>query len=304
MLTTLKNKLQKTRNVLSEGLKNLLLGKKVISTNIIEELETILLQADIGLSTCDKIIQDITTHLNRQELKDPNIIYKTVFDTLFNILKPYEIPLIIPQESTKPFVILFVGVNGAGKTTTIGKLANLYKNLGKKVVLACGDTFRAAAIEQLSVWGNKINVPVIKQSLGSDSASVIFDSFNFAINNNFDILLADTAGRLHTKQHLIEELKKIIKVLKKLDPSAPHEIMLVIDASIGQNSLNQAKSFKEHVKITGLTVTKLDGTAKGGVLFAIADSLNIPIRYVGVGEHINDVGNFNAKQFIDAIYQS
>jgi len=302
MLTTLKNKLQKTRNVLSEGLKNLLLGKKAIATNIIEELETVLLQADIGLSTCNKIMQNITTQLNRQELQDPNIIYKNVFDALFNMLQPYEIPLVIPKASAKPFVILFVGINGAGKTTTIGKLANLYKNADQKVALACGDTFRAAAIEQLSAWGNKINVPVIKQSLGADSASVIFDSFNFAINNNFDVLLADTAGRLHTKQHLIEELKKIIKVLKKLDPSAPHEIMLVIDASIGQNSLNQAKSFKEQVKITGLTITKLDGTAKGGVLFAIADSLKIPIRYVGVGEQINDIHNFNAKKFIDAIY--
>lgn len=302
MLTTLKNKLQKTRNVLSEGLKNLLLGKKVIATNIIEDLETVLLQADIGLSTCNKIMQNITTQLNRQELQDPNIIYKAVFDALFNMLQPYEIPLVIPKASSKPFVILFVGINGAGKTTTIGKLANLYKNADQKVVLACGDTFRAAAIEQLSAWGNKINVPVIKQSLGADSASVIFDSFNFAINNNFDVLLADTAGRLHTKQHLIEELKKIIKVLKKLDPSAPHEIMLVIDASIGQNSLNQAKSFKEQVKITGLTITKLDGTAKGGVLFAIADSLKIPIRYVGVGEDINDLHNFNARKFIEAIY--
>lgn len=303
MLTALKNKLHKTRVLLGEGLKNILLGKKTISPNIIEDLESVLLQADIGLSNCDKIIKDITVHLNRSELKDPQVVYRTLYDSLFNILKPYEIPLTIP-EHTKPFVILFVGVNGAGKTTTIGKLANLYKNLNKKIVLACGDTFRAAAIEQLSAWGTKINVPVIKQSLGADSASVIFDGFNFAINNNFDILLADTAGRLHTKQHLIEELKKIIKVLKKLDPNAPHEIMLVVDASIGQNSLNQAKSFKEQVNITGLTITKLDGTAKGGALFAIAESLHVPIRYVGVGEHMNDLRNFNAKQFVDAIYET
>lgn len=302
MLTTLKNKLHKTRNLLSEGLKNLLLGKKILSPNIIEDLEAILLQADLGTSTCDAVITDITQKLKRHELQDPKLIYNTLFNTLLSILKPYEQPLIIPS-NTKPFVIVLVGVNGAGKTTTIGKLANIYKNLNKKVVLACGDTFRAAAIEQLTAWGNKIEIPVIKQFLGSDSASVIFDSFNFAMHNNFDILIADTAGRLHTKQHLMEELKKIIKVLKKLDPEAPHEIMLVMDASIGQNSLNQAKSFKEHINVTGLTITKLDGTAKGGVIFSIANSLKIPIRYVGVGEKITDLKTFDAKQFVEAIYE-
>ena len=302
MLTTLKNKLYKTRNLLSEGLKNLLLGKKILSPNIIEDLEAILLQADLGAATCDAVITNITQKLNRHELQDPKLIYNTLFNTLLSILKPYEQPLIIPS-NTKPFVIVLVGVNGAGKTTTIGKLAHTYKNLNKKVVLACGDTFRAAAIEQLTAWGNKIEIPVIKQCLGSDSASVIFDSFNFAMHNNFDILIADTAGRLHTKQHLMEELKKIIKVLKKLDPEAPHEIMLVMDASIGQNSLNQAKSFKEHINITGLTITKLDGTAKGGVIFSIANSLKIPIRYVGVGEKITDLKTFDAKQFVDAIYE-
>lgn len=302
MLTTLKNKLHKTRNLLSEGLKNLLLGKKILSPNIIEDLEAILLQADLGASTCDAVITDITQKLKRHELQDPKLIYNTLFNTLLSILKPYEQPLIIPS-NTKPFVIVLVGVNGAGKTTTIGKLANTYKNLNKKVVLACGDTFRAAAIEQLTAWGNKIEIPVIKQFLGSDSASVIFDSFNFAMHNNFDILIADTAGRLHTKQNLMEELKKIIKVLKKLDPEAPHEIMLVMDASIGQNSLNQAKSFKEQINVTGLTITKLDGTAKGGVIFSIANSLKIPIRYVGVGEKITDLKTFDAKQFVEAIYE-
>jgi fused signal recognition particle receptor len=300
MLTTLKNKLHKTRNFLSEGLKNLLLGKKNLSPNLLQDLEAILLQADLGTKTCDKIILEITQKLNRQQLSEPALIYQTLFTSLLEILQPCEVPLVIP-ENTKPFVILLVGVNGAGKTTTIGKLANLYKDLGKKVVLACGDTFRAAAIEQLASWGDKIDIPVIKQSIGSDSASVIFDSFNFAVNKGFDILIADTAGRLHTKQNLTEELKKIIKVLKKLDPNAPHEIMLVMDASIGQNSLNQAKSFHEHIKITGLTITKLDGTAKGGVIFSIADSIKIPIRYVGVGEQITDLKIFNAKQFISAI---
>ena len=300
MLTTLKASLHKTRNFLSEGLKNLLLGKKSISPNILQDLEAILLQSDLGLVTCNKIISRITTKLNHQQLTDPELIYKTLYATLLEILHPCETPLIIP-ENIKPFVILLVGVNGAGKTTTIGKLANLYKNLGKKVVLACGDTFRAAAIEQLTTWGNKIDIPVIKQSIGSDSASVIFDGFNFAITKGFDILIADTAGRLHTKQHLMEELKKIIKVLKKLDPTAPHEIMLVMDASIGQNSHNQAKSFNENINVTGLTITKLDGTAKGGVIFSIADSIKIPIRYIGVGEKITDLKAFDAKQFVAAI---
>ena len=300
MLTTLKTKLHKTRSFLSEGLKNLLLGKKTISPNLLKDLEAILLQADLGTKTCDKIILEITKQLSRQQLTEPSIIYQTVSALLLEILQPCEAPLIIP-ENIKPFVILLIGVNGAGKTTTIGKLANLYNNLGKKVVLACGDTFRAAAIEQLTSWGDKIGIPVIKQAIGSDSASVIFDSFNFAVNKGFDILIADTAGRLHTKQNLTEELKKIIKVLKKLDPNAPHEIMLVMDASIGQNSLNQVKSFNEHVKVTGITITKLDGTAKGGVIFSIADSIKIPIRYVGVGEQIDDLKKFNAKQFISAI---
>ncbi len=300
MLTTLKVSLQKTRNYLSEGLKNLLLGKKSISPNLLQDLEAILLQADLGTLTCDKIILEITKKLTREQLTDPKLIYKTLFSCLLDILQPCEVPLIIP-ENNKPFVILLIGVNGAGKTTTIGKLANIYKNLGKKVVLACGDTFRAAAIEQLVSWGNKIDIPVIKQEIGSDSASVIFDGFNFAINKGYDILIADTAGRLHNKQNLMDELKKIIKVLKKLDPTAPHEVMLVIDASIGQNSLNQAKSFNEIIKISGLTITKLDGTAKGGVVFSIANIMQIPIRYIGVGEKMNDLKDFNARQFITAI---
>lgn len=300
MLTTLKAGLSKTRHFLNEKLNDLLLGKKTISSNILLDLESILLQADLGTKTCNKLILEITNKLSRSQLSNADLIYKALFTSLLDILQPCETPLLMPEQ-VKPFVILLIGVNGAGKTTTIGKLANLYKNLGKKVVLAAGDTFRAAAIEQLTIWGNKINVPVIKQSIGSDSASVIFDGFNFAINKNYDVLIADTAGRLHTKQNLMEELKKIIKVLKKLDPNAPHEIMLVIDASIGQNSLNQAKSFYENIKFSSLTITKLDGTAKGGIIFSIADSFKIPIRYIGVGEHVNDLKDFNAKQFIAAI---
>ena len=300
MFNSLKDGLQKTRNLLVTSLSSIF--KKNISPNLIEDLETLLLQADVGIETCDRVIAAITKKLNRGELGNPDSVRKALFSTLLEIIKPCEQPIIIP-ENVKPFVILLVGVNGAGKTTTIGKLANFYQNANKKVILACGDTFRAAAIEQLSEWGEKINVPVIKQPIGSDSAAVIFEAYNFAINNGYDILIADTAGRLHTKQHLMEELKKIIKVLKKLDPEAPHEVMLVMDASIGQNSLNQAKSFKEQINVTGLTITKLDGTAKGGVIFSIANSLKIPIRYVGVGEKITDLKTFDAKQFVEAIYE-
>lgn len=298
MLNTLKKGLQKTRNYLLGGLNNLF--KKNISANLLEDLETLLLQADLGIATCDKIISEITKKLNRQQLTDPDCVYKTLFTVLLEILKPCEKPIIIPN-NTKPFVILFIGVNGAGKTTTIGKLANFYKNNNKKVVLACGDTFRAAAIEQLSEWGAKIDVPVIKQAIGSDSASVIFDAYTFAVNNNYDILIADTAGRLHTKKNLMDELKKVNNVLKKLDPKAPHEVMLVLDASIGQNSLNQAKNFHEAMNITGITITKLDGTAKAGVIFSIANIMHIPIRYIGVGEQVSDLKSFNAEQFISAL---
>lgn len=298
MLSSLRTSLQKTRNYLINGLTNLF--KKNISANLLEDLETLLLQADLGIATCDKIIAEITKRLNRQQLTNSDDVYNTLFTVLFEILQPCEQPIIIPDH-TKPFVILLVGVNGVGKTTTIGKLANIYKNHNKKVVLACGDTFRAAAIEQLAEWGEKINIPVIKQSIGADSASVIFDAYNFAVNNNYDILIADTAGRLHTKKNLMDELTKINKVIKKLDPKAPHEIMLVLDASIGQNSLNQVQSFHEAINITGLTITKLDGTAKAGVIFSIANITRIPIRYVGIGEKLNDLKDFNAKQFISAL---
>lgn len=298
MLTTLKKGLQKTRNYFIGGLNSLF--KKNISANLLEDLEILLLQADLGIITCDRVISEITKRLNRQQLTDPNYIYKTLFAVLLEILQPCEKPIIIP-ENIKPFVILLVGINGAGKTTTIGKLANFYKNNNKKVILACGDTFRAAAIEQLSEWGERINVPVIKQEIGADSASVIFDAYNFAANNGYDILIADTAGRLHTKKNLMDELKKVTKVLKKLDPTAPHEVMLVLDASVGQNSLNQVKSFHEAVNITGLTITKLDGTAKAGVIFSIANTTGLPIRFIGVGEQTSDLKHFNAEQFISAL---
>lgn len=298
MFNSLKDGLQKTRNLLVTSLSSIF--KKSISPSLIEDLETLLLQADVGIETCDRVIAAITKKLNRGELSNPDSVRKALFSILLEIIKPCQQPIIIP-ENIKPFVILLVGVNGAGKTTTIGKLANFYQNANKKVILACGDTFRAAAIEQLSEWGQKINVPVIKQPIGSDSAAVIFDAYNFAINNGYDILIADTAGRLHTKKNLMDELKKINKVLKKLNPTAPHEIMLVLDASIGQNSLNQFKVFNEAMGVTGITITKLDGTAKAGVIFSIANVTKTPIRYIGVGEKITDLQDFNAEQFICAI---
>ncbi len=298
MFNSLKHGLQKTRNFLIGGLNSLF--KKNISDNLLEDLETLLLQADLGILTSNKVITAITQRLSRDQLTNADCVYKTLFDVLLEILQPCQQPIITPSH-IKPFVILLVGVNGAGKTTTIGKLANFYKNSNKKVVLACGDTFRAAAIEQLSAWGEKINVPVIKQAIGADSASVIFDAYNFAINNQYDILIADTAGRLHTKKNLMDELKKIKKVLHKLNPSAPHEVMLVLDASIGQNSLNQFNVFNEAMGITGITITKLDGSAKAGVIFSIAQITKTPIRYIGVGEKINDLKDFNAEQFISAL---
>ncbi|MGI9214638.1 MAG: signal recognition particle-docking protein FtsY, partial [Gammaproteobacteria bacterium] len=262
----------------------------------------LLLQADLGSETSNQVIKKITSQLNRQQLNDQTFIYESLRNILIDILKPCEQPLII-NTSHKPFIILLVGVNGAGKTTSIAKLANIYKNLGKKVILAAGDTFRAAAIEQLTSWGDKLDIPVIKEKIGADSASVIFDAYNFAIQNKYDVLIVDTSGRLHNKKNLMEEIKKINKVLKRIDPAAPHETMLVLDASIGQNSLNQVKSFNEAIGISGITITKLDGTAKAGVIFAIANHFNIPIRYLGIGEKLNDLKIFEATQFVDAILE-
>jgi fused signal recognition particle receptor len=303
MFNSLKAQLQKTRSLLTNGLVSIF--KKSISTDLTKDLETLLLQADVGMDTCNKIIAEVTSQLNRQgrkELNNQDSVYKALEIVLLEILAPCEKPLIIP-ENTKPFVILLIGVNGAGKTTFIAKLANLYKNSNKKVVLACGDTFRAAAIEQLSAWGEKIGTPVIKNTINSDSAAVIFEAYNFATNNHYDVLIADTAGRLHTKQNLMDELKKISRVLKKINPTAPHEIMLVLDASIGQNSLSQFKAFHEAMNVTGITITKLDGTAKAGIIFSIANITKIPIRYISIGENMNDFKEFNAKQFVSALIE-
>jgi fused signal recognition particle receptor len=297
----LKNSLRNTKDKFSSQIENLFLGKKTIDASLLEELEKILLSADVGVTATDKIIKHLTTLINRNDVNNTETILTTLHAQLVNILIPCQQPLIIPS-TTKPFVILTVGVNGAGKTTTIGKLAKQFQAEGKKVLLAAGDTFRAAAIEQLATWGQKNNIPVISQHTGADSASVVFDALQAAIARQYDILIADTAGRLHTKDNLMEELKKVIRVLKKLDPTAPHEVLLVLDASIGQNAIIQAEKFHQAVGVTGIALTKLDGTAKGGTLFSIATSLGLPFRYIGIGEREDDLKTFNAETFVQALF--
>lgn len=301
LLKNLKSALVKTRNQITQGIAHLFLGKKQLDADLLNELETQLLMADIGSEATDQIIDHLTQGISRQVLKDPEAVLQALKVELEKILLPCEKPLILPAQKT-PVVILMIGINGAGKTTTIGKLAKQFQDEGKSVMLAAGDTFRAAAVEQLKVWGERNNVPVIAQQTGSDSASVIFDALNAATARNIDVLIADTAGRLHTQDHLMEELKKITRVLKKITPDAPHETLLVLDGGIGQNGLIQAKQFHTAMNVTGLCITKLDGTAKGGILFAIAKSLALPIRYIGVGEKIEDLRVFNAKEFVEALF--
>lgn len=303
MLQRLKQSLKRTRAAFTEGLATLFLGKKQIDAELFESLEALLLSSDMGVETTQSIMQNLTTQVSRQELKDPQLLFQNLKLLLITLLEPYAIPLEI-NPPHKPFVILFIGINGAGKTTTIGKLAKKLQLENKNLLLAAGDTFRAAAVEQLQTWGKHNNVPVIAQKSGADSAAVIFDAIQAAQARNTDVLLADTAGRLHTQNHLIEELKKIKRVITRVDSTAPHEILLVLDASIGQNSLLQAKQFHEALGITGLVVTKLDGTAKGGVLFSIAQQLKLPIRYIGTGESIDDLAVFEAKAFVEALLAS
>lgn len=292
--------LLKTKQNIGAGFRNLFSGKK-IDDDLFDELEEQLLVADIGVPTTAKIINHLTEHATRRQLKEADLLYQQLKVEMANILKPVEQPLVI-DTTKKPYVILMVGVNGVGKTTTIGKLARQFQHQGKSVMLAAGDTFRAAAVEQLQVWGERNHIPVIAQSTGSDSASVIFDAMQSAAARNIDVLIADTAGRLQNKNNLMDELKKIVRVMKKYDESAPHEIMLTLDAGTGQNAISQAKLFNEAVGLTGISLTKLDGTAKGGVIFAIADQFNLPIRYIGVGEKIEDLRIFNAQEFIDALF--
>ena len=297
--SSLKDRLFKSKKKLGDGLSSLVIGKKKIDEDLLEELEVLLISSDIGIQTTDKVIESVRKKASRKELKDE--------DSLYQLIKIELESLLITDSDFKPsfetpFVILVVGINGAGKTTTIGKLAKLFQSEGKSVMLAAGDTFRAAAVEQLQVWGERNDIPVIAQKTGSDAASVVYDAYQSAIAKKIDILIADTAGRLHTQDNLMQELEKIKRVLKKHNEEAPHETLLVIDGGSGQNAVQQAKEFHKSINLSGLAITKLDGTAKGGVLFSISDALKLPIRFIGVGEAIEDLKPFNSKDFVDALF--
>ncbi|MUJ21495.1 signal recognition particle-docking protein FtsY [Aliivibrio fischeri] len=296
----LKRSLQRTKENIGAGFFGLFSGKK-IDDELFEELEEQLLIADVGMDTTVRIIDSLTEKASKQDLKDGEALYGLLKEEMAEILAKVEQPLEI-NEKNMPHVILMVGVNGVGKTTTIGKLAKQFQNEGKSVMLAAGDTFRAAAVEQLQVWGQRNDVPVIAQHTGADSASVIYDAIEAARARKVDVVIADTAGRLQNKSNLMEELRKIVRVMKKIDPSAPHEIMLTLDAGTGQNAISQAKLFSDVAPVTGITLTKLDGTAKGGVIFSIADQFQIPIRFIGVGEGIDDLRPFVAQDFIEALF--
>jgi fused signal recognition particle receptor len=300
LFASLRQRLSKTRAKLSGGLADLLLGKKQIDDELLEQLEEQLLMADLGMQATQTIISRLTESLQRRQLSDSGSLIAALKGIMADILEPCAQPLKI-DSAKKPFVILMVGVNGAGKTTTVGKLAQQFKNQGLKVMLAAGDTFRAAAVEQLQTWGERLDVPVIKQGQGADSASVIFDALQSAQARGIDVLIADTAGRLHTQMSLMDELEKIKRVMAKLDPGAPHETLLVLDAVTGQNALAQASHFRDSVGISGLVLTKLDGTAKGGMIFSVAEQLQTPIRYIGVGETVDALRPFNHEEFVDAL---
>ncbi|MVF13693.1 signal recognition particle-docking protein FtsY [Ketobacter sp. MCCC 1A13808] len=298
-----KQGLSRTRAGLSDGLAGILLGKKAIDDDLLEEVETQLLVADVGVDASRRILDAITARMKRKELKDSDALYQALQEEMATVLQRSDDGGGLPIDtSKKPFVILMVGVNGVGKTTTIGKLAKKLQMEGKSVMLAAGDTFRAAAVEQLQVWGERNNIPVVAQHTGADSASVIFDALQSAQAKGIDVLIADTAGRLHTKSNLMDELSKVKRVMAKLDPTAPHEAMLVLDACTGQNALNQAEQFHQAVGVSGITLTKLDGTAKGGIVFAIASKMALPIRYIGVGEQIDDLRPFKADEFVSALF--
>lgn len=299
----MKSGLTKSRKNLAEGVANILIGGKEIDDELLEEVEDQLLVADIGVEATDKIIKSLTEQTARGDLIYSHSLYKALQKELVEILEPKVEPLII-DTTKKPFVILVVGVNGVGKTTTIGKLAKRLQAEGKSVMLAAGDTFRAAATEQLQVWGERNNIPIVAQGHGADSASVVFDAMQSAKAKNIDVLIADTAGRLQNKTHLMAELEKVVRIMRKSDPTAPHEGMIVLDAGTGQNAISQVKLFNDVVPLTGITITKLDGTAKGGVVFNIANTTDIPIRYIGVGESIDDLRAFSPKQFVAALFET
>jgi fused signal recognition particle receptor len=299
----LKQSLSHTRAQFGRGLQHLLLGKKEIDAELLEELETLLLRADCGVETTQMLLDQLRERVGRKQLADGDTLFSVLQSSMQALLESNSTHQAQHDAAVSPLVILMVGVNGAGKTTTIGKLARQYQKQGKRVMLAAGDTFRAAAVEQLQVWGERYQIPVIAQHTGADSASVLYDAFSAAKARGVDVLIADTAGRLHTQSHLMDELKKVKRVLQKIDPTAPHETLLVLDASIGQNALNQARQFDEAVGLTGIVMTKLDGTAKGGILFAIAHELGVPFRYLGIGEGVDDLRDFIASQFVQAIFQ-
>ena len=297
--TSLKERLSKSKRRLGDGLSSILIGKKQIDDELLEELEMLMISADIGIQTTDKIIESVRKKASRKELKDGDSLYQLIKIELEALLVKDNL---LETVSDSTFVILVVGINGAGKTTTIGKLAKSFQSQGKSVMLAAGDTFRAAAVEQLQIWGERNEIPVIAQKTGADAASVVYDAYQSAVAKNIDILIADTAGRLHTQDNLMQELEKIKRVLKKHNEKSPHETLLVIDGGSGQNAVQQANEFHKSIELSGIAVTKLDGTAKGGVLFAISDSLNLPIRYIGIGEAIDDLKPFHAKDFINALF--
>ena len=299
----LDNKLTRTRGRFKDSLLSFVLGSGKIDDDLLEELEGQLITADLGVAVTERVIEAIKTRLSRTEANDADALQHAMQAELTDILKSVEQPLEIP-DSNDPFVILVVGVNGSGKTTTIGKLAKQLTDGGQSVMLAAGDTFRAAAVEQLQTWGERNDVPAIAQGSGADSASVIFDALQSAKARNIDVLIADTAGRLHTQDGLMDELKKVKRVLAKLDPSTPHETLIVLDGGTGQNALNQAQSFHQAMQLTGMVVTKLDGTAKGGIVFAIAEQLGIPLRFIGVGEKVGDLRVFQAEEFVEALLAS
>jgi len=296
---SLKDRLFKSKRRLGDGLSSMLIGKKQIDDELLDELEILMISADIGIQTTDKIIEAVRKKASRKELKDGDNLYQLIKIELEALLVKDNL---LEPVSDSTFVILVVGINGAGKTTTIGKLAKSFQSQGKSVMLAAGDTYRAAAVEQLQIWGDRNEIPVIAQKTGADAASVVYDAYQSAVAKNIDILIADTAGRLHTQDNLMQELEKIKRVLKKHNGKSHHETLLVIDGGSGQNAVQQANEFHKSIELSGIAVTKLDGTAKGGVLFAISDSLNLPIRYIGIGEAIDDLKPFHAKDYINALF--
>jgi len=301
LLGRLRQGLTRTRSGFTGRLAQLFVGGRAIDDELLEELETLLLTADVGVEATTRIIEDLTARVARRQLGDASALYGSLREDMLAILGPVTQPLAIPVSASRPFVVLVVGVNGTGKTTTIGKLARRFQAHGRSVMLAAGDTFRAAAVEQLQAWGERNGVPVIAQHTGADSASVVYDALEAAKARGVDVLIADTAGRIHTQGNLMEELKKVRRVLTKLDPQAPHEVLLVLDAGTGQNALVQARQFHETVQVTGMVLTKLDGTAKGGIVFALARQMGLPIRYIGVGEGVEDLREFDGGDFVDAL---